>query len=329
MSFPISEASPVRFAAPLPPRAANAARRTVLRPQALASWLAHAATVFSRAGAISHGIKGAAAQHAARQLGAAVTLHICWSPLSALCICPTPPVPWLPCLAGVQESWGFTTRGFVVAVEAVCGVPGVPELLQPPAQEALVGLAAAVVATDAEAHLADNAPILEHSFRLPLALDAGRLRHAENSGSQLLKAVAGSLAVRLEAAAQQTQRDTDSPTVQLVLQLHVVLMAVLLMDASSADATGRPAHPALLQAAVGALPRVLAALHRLSDLVGSAPAAAGAGSAGSGVRGQVEGGNSGKDAEAPADPSSFAGDPRRWLSVLWFSHHLSAYIDLL
>lgn len=71
---------------PLPPRAATAARRTVLRPQALASWLAHAAAVFSRAGAISRGMQGAAAQHATRRLGAAIPVHLCRSPLSALCM---------------------------------------------------------------------------------------------------------------------------------------------------------------------------------------------------------------------------------------------------
>lgn len=271
---------------------------------------------------------GCKGQQLSTQLGAWVLLYLSTSAghLSALCACPTPPVPWLPWLAGAQESWGFTTRGFVVAVEAVCGVPGVPELLQPPAQEALVSLAAAVVATETEAARQEaDAPILEHSFRLPLALDAGRLRHEQNSGSGLLAAVAGSLAARLESAAQHAQRDTDGPTVQLVVHLHLVLMAALLIDASSADATGKPAHPQLLQAAVGALPRVLVALLRLSALVGSAPAAAGAGSAGSGGGGQAEGGSSGHEAKAPAALSSFAGDPRSWLSLLWLSHHLKAW----
>jgi len=249
--------------------------------------------------------------HTARHRGAAAALEAC--PLGTsqrvflllshatctplfLCLLPRP--------AGAR-AWGGQPRDLMGAAQAVCGVRGVIPLLQPPVQEALVGLAAAMVEHQAQPErLAEGAPIVRASFGLPVVLPLGRMRHEQNSGARLLAAVAGSLAARLQAAGQQAQRETAGEAMHQVALVHMVLMAAVIKDASTADAAGRPAHPVLLQAVVGALPHVLAALHRLGDLVDAAAAAAGAGDGG------VGGGSSG-GLEAPADPNSFIGATQR------------------
>lgn len=155
--------------------------------------------------------------------------------------------------------------------------------MPPPVQEALVGLATEAVTIAAQpAHLAEAAPTLAASLSLALKFSVGRKQHERRTGCSLLRAVAGSLAARLEGAARQAQHGAAGAADELVpshlVLLHMALIGTLVKDASEADAAGCPADSALLQATVASLPHVLVVLHRFSDLLDSVRAATGAGS---------------------------------------------------
>ncbi|PRW57894.1 zeta- subunit of COP-I complex [Chlorella sorokiniana] len=246
----------------LPPRAVTAARRTALRPQALAGWLDQAVAAFVRTDA--------------------------------------------------PDSWEAVCD-IMTAAQRACNVQGVPDLLQPPTQEALVGLAARAMAMEIEPEQqAADAPIMSASFGLPLQLSLGRLSHEQSSSCGLLCAASASLAARLVAApARQArlsaaQRAVVGHSIEHMVLMHLVLVAAVLKDAGTEGAAGSPAELQLLQATVAALPLFFSSLHRLSDLVDSAALVAGAGSAGTGSGSAASGSSGRRGAEAAVAPSDCA-----------------------
>lgn len=215
---------------------------------------------------------------------------------------------------------------FLVAAQAAIDVDVMPALLQPDAQEALVSLAAdGMAASTEQERLAEESNVLAASVSVAMSLPVGRLRHGQSSRAGLLPAAADALAARLEAAGRQEQHVTAGAEgaagtagaanaaeddFYAVVYMLTALMSALIGDGCETRPAGGPAHPELLQATVAALPGLLAALHRLSDLVDQgwdAAGAAGAVSRGGGRPAAAGGGSSHREGRADALTEHVAG----------------------
>lgn len=321
--------------AQLPPRAVAAARRTTLRPLAVASWLSHTAAAFARLGAHLPGCSSflhcrtarpccPAQPCCARSAVVPMELHPCWlRPAAQATALPTPPSMCCPPAAGPQgQTWDMVSA-FLVAAQAAIDVDVMPALLQPDAQEALVSLAAdGMAASTEQERLAEESNVLAASVSVAMSLPVGRLRHGQSSRAGLLPAAADALAARLEAAGRQEQHgaagtagaagaaNAAEDDFYAVVYMLTALMSALIGDGCETTPAGGPAHPELLQATVAALPGLLAALHRLSDLVDQgwdAAGAAGAASRGGGRPAAAGGGSSHREGRADALTEHVAG----------------------